>query len=285
MTLGLKVAPHHISWSDLRSAAVFADESGLYDHFWHFDHFYPITGDTDGPCLEAWVTLSALAEATSRIRLGCMVNGVHHRHPAVTANMASALDIVSAGRFELGIGCGWNEQESGAYGLTLGSIAERLDRLDEALEIIVSMLGEEVTSFHGRFYDITDARNEPKGPQQPLPICVGGAGERRTLRTVARFASHWNLPMYDPDTFGHKRGVLAAHCADMGTDPASITVSSHVFVPAGADLGRIEHEVAAQEAAGIDQVIVYFQPPFELAELETVTARLDDLDTTGPGCG
>ena len=106
--IALKIAPHHIDWKTVLWAATYADSSSIYSDFWNFDHFYPIYGDTSGPCLESWVTLSAIAQATSRIRIGCMVNGIHYRHPAVLANMASALDIVSEGRFELGLGAGWN---------------------------------------------------------------------------------------------------------------------------------------------------------------------------------
>ena len=125
--------------------ATHADANPVYSDFWNFDHFYPIYGDSSGPCLESWVTLSAIAQATSRIRIGCMVNGVHYRHPAVVANMASGLDIISDGRFELGLGAGWNQEESGAYGIHLGSLTQRFDRFDEALAVIFSLLHEERT--------------------------------------------------------------------------------------------------------------------------------------------
>ena len=197
MEIGIKVAPHHVEWERLLEVAQIADQVEIFDQFWNFDHFYPIKGDTDGPCLEAWVTLTGIAQATNRIRIGCMVNGVHYRHPAVLANMASALDIVSQGRFELGLGAGWNELESGAYGIELGTLKERFDRFDEALIVISSLLNKEKTSFSGKYYTLQDARNEPKGPQQPLPICIGGTGEKRTLRSVAHHATHWNLPVFE----------------------------------------------------------------------------------------
>ena len=132
--------------------ATHADANPVNSDFWNFDHFYPIYGDSSGPCLESWVTLSAIAQATSRIRIGCMVNGVHYRHPAVVANMASGLDIISDGRFELGLGAGWNQEESGAYGIHLGSLTQRFDRFDEALAVIVSLLHKEKTSFHGKYF-------------------------------------------------------------------------------------------------------------------------------------
>ncbi len=133
------------------------------------------------------MTLTGLAQATRRLRVGVLVTGIHYRHPAVLANMASTLDIVSGGRLELGIGGGWNEEESGAYGIELGSITERFDRFEEACQILKGLLSQETTTFDGKFYQLTDARNEPKGPQQPHPpICIGGSGEKRTLRITAQ---------------------------------------------------------------------------------------------------
>src|SRR6516165_11636213 len=109
--------------------------------------------------------------------------------------MAAAVDRISNGRLELGIGAGWNEEESGAYGIELGSIKERFDRFEEACEVLVSLLSEETTDFEGKYYHLKGARNEPKGPQRPHPpICIGGGGEKRTLRITARYAQHWNLP-------------------------------------------------------------------------------------------
>jgi len=276
MELAIKIAPHHVSWDTMRRAATLADTSGVYAQFWNFDHFYPIQGDTSGPCLEAWVTLTAIAEATSEIRIGCMVNGMHYRHPAVVANMASSLDIVSDARFELGLGAGWNEEESSAYGIELGTLKERFDRFDEGLDVIVHMLADDQTSFDGRYYQLADARNEPKGPQQPLPICIGGNGEKRTLRSVARYASHWNFPFFDADVLAHKLGVLAGHCNDAGTDIDAIKISTHLMVSNDVDTAALADEAHRQAAAGIHQSIAYFQPPVDLAVVEAVTATLSD---------
>src|SRR5918912_1376831 len=113
-----------------------ADDIDVFESGWTFDHFYPIFSDSDGPCLEGWVTTTALAQATKRLRVGVLVTGNVYRHPAVLANMAATLDVVSNGRLELGIGAGWNEEESGAYGIELGTIKERFDRFDEAVEVI-----------------------------------------------------------------------------------------------------------------------------------------------------
>ena len=275
--IALKIAPHHIDWETVLWAATYADSSSIYSDFWNFDHFYPIYGDTSGPCLESWVTLSAIAQATSRIRIGCMVNGIHYRHPAVLANMASALDIVSEGRFELGLGAGWNEEESGAYGIPLGTLTERFNRFDEALEVISSLLHEERTSFHGDFYQLNEALNNPKGPQNMLPICIGGTGERRTLRSVAKFASHWNLPMFDIEVLNHKLGVLRRHCEVENTDINDIKVSTHVFVEKDASIKAVSEQIEVQREAGIDQSIIYFQPPVLPHDIEAVTDSISEL--------
>ena len=164
-----------------------ADDIDVFESGWTFDHFYPIFSDSTGPCLEGWITLTALAQATKRLRVGVLVTGIHYRHPAVLANMAAALDIISNGRLELGIGAGWNEEESGAYGIELGTIKERFDRFEEACEVLTSLLTKETTTFDGKYYQLKDARNEPKGPQQPHPpICIGGSGEKRTLPLTAQ---------------------------------------------------------------------------------------------------
>ena len=276
MEIGIKVAPHHVEWETLLAVAQIADQAEIFHQFWNFDHFYPIKGDTDGSCLEAWVTLTGIAQATNRIRIGCMVNGVHYRHPAVLANMASALDIVSQGRFELGLGAGWNELESGAYGIELGTLKERFDRFDEALTVISSLLAEEHTSFSGKYYTLQDARNEPKGPQQPLPICIGGTGEKRTLRSVAHHASHWNLPMFEDQLFKQKYEVLKTHCKNIGANIDDIKVSTHVFVEEETKPSSVITEILHQNQLGIHQSILYFQPPIHMSQVEHLTNALMD---------
>ena len=129
MRFGIKTAPQHTSWDDMLDVWRQADKLDLFESAWNFDHFYPLVEDTNGPCLESWVTLSALAQATTRIRVGCMVNGMPYRHPALVANMAASLDIVSGGRLELGLGAGWNQQESDAYGIELNPLRRRMGPL------------------------------------------------------------------------------------------------------------------------------------------------------------
>ncbi len=264
MRFGVKLMPQHCTWDELLAIWRAADDVELFESAWTFDHFYPIYGDWEGPCLEAWVTLGALAQATSRLRIGCLVNGVPYRHPAVLANMAAALDIVSGGRLELGLGAGWNEREANAYGIQLGSLTERFDRFDEACEIITRLLRDESTTFDGRYYKLTDARCEPKGPQRPHPpICIGGQGERRTLPIAAKYAQHWNFPGGAPADFARKRDVLRSCCDAIGRDPGEITMSTHLLMWPSKTVDDVAAQAEAFAEVGLDLGIVYLEAPVE----------------------
>jgi F420-dependent oxidoreductase-like protein len=273
-----KTAPQHTTWEEMLAVWREADQMDFYESGWTFDHFYPIVGDSSGPCLEGWMTLAALAQATRRLRLGNMVTGIHYRHPAVLAKMASTVDIISNGRLELGIGAGWNEEESGDYGIALGDKRERSDRFEEACQVLVGMLTQETTDFNGQYYQLRNARNNPKGPQQPhMPICIGGGGERRTLRTAARFAQHWNFGSGTPAEFAHKRDVLFAHCADIGRDPKEITLSTQLRWGAEQEIGEIAEATATLGEEGLDLMIVYLPPPLNPAVLTPLAEALAPL--------
>jgi F420-dependent oxidoreductase-like protein len=276
MRIAFKTSPQNTTWEDMLEVWRAADDIDLFESGWLFDHFYPIYSDSTGPCLEGWVTLTALAQATRRLRLGTLVTGIHYRHPAVLANMAAALDIVSGGRLELGIGAGWNEEESGAYGIALGTAKQRSDRFEEACEVIVGLLSNDTTTFRGSYYELTDARCNPKAVQRPHPpICIGGNGEKRTLRTVARFAQHWNFLGGSAEEFAHKRDVLYAHCADIGRDPGEILTSSHVHFRG--DTGATVAEAAELRDAGVMLAVVYLRPPLTPAVLEPLAEALSVL--------
>ncbi|MCV7249564.1 LLM class F420-dependent oxidoreductase [Mycobacterium koreense] len=276
MRFAFKTAPQETSWADLLAVWRAADDIDVFDSGWTFDHFYPIFTDSTGPCLEGWTTLTALAQATRRLRLGTLVTGIHYRHPAVLANMAATVDIISGGRLELGIGAGWNEEESSAYGIELGSLTDRFDRFEEACQVLIGLLSEPTVDFAGRFYRLRAARNEPKGPQRPHPpLCIGGNGEKRTLRIAARYAQHWNFVGGGPELFARKRAVLAAHCADLGRDPATITVSAHVRVTS-AGVGAALEEAAALGEHGLDLAILYLPPPHDPRVLAPLAEAVRD---------
>jgi alkanesulfonate monooxygenase SsuD/methylene tetrahydromethanopterin reductase-like flavin-dependent oxidoreductase (luciferase family) len=209
-----------------------------------------------------------------------LVTGNVYRHPAVLANMAATLDQVSDGRLELGIGAGWNQQECDAYGIDLPPLKERFDRFDEACEVIRLLLTETEANFAGKYYTLTDARCEPKPVQKPHPpIVIGGGGEKRTLRAVARFADHWNIPGGGVDVWKAKHEVLAQHCAAIGRDPNEITTSTHLrFDPK--DVSTVVDEASAFAEAGLDLGIVYLPPPHTPAVLEPLAAALAPLTTS-----
>ena len=230
----LSTAPQHVEWSALLETWQQADAAPVIHSAWLFDHFYPIFSDPTGPCLEGWTALAALAAATRRIRLGVLVTANVHRHPALLANMAATVDVVSGGRLEIGLGAGWNAQELDAYGIPLFSVRERLERLDEAAQVIRLLLRQETTTYDGRHYRLVDARCEPKPVQQPAPpLGIGGSGEKRTLRTVARWADHWNYSGGDVTELRHKLEVLRRHCDEVGRDVDEITVSASVSMMEG----------------------------------------------------
>lgn len=278
MRFAFKTANQSTTWPEMLAVWREADDIDVFESGWVFDHFYPIDGNVGGPCLEGWIALTALAQATRRLRLGALVTGIHHRHPAVLANMVATLDIISEGRLELGIGAGWNEEESGAYGLELGTPKERSDRFEEACRVLVGLLSQETTDFDGEHFRLRGARCDPKGPQRPHPpICVGGSGERRTLLTTARYAQHWNFLGGTPEQFAHSRDVLHGHCAAIGRDPAEITLSGHVWVQPGQPAEALAAELAAFADVGMDLAIVYLQPPLDPAVLAPLAEALAPL--------
>jgi F420-dependent oxidoreductase-like protein len=188
-------------------------------------HFYQIAvmGPRTEPMLESYTLLSALAARTSRVRLGTMVTGVTYRNPALLAKTVTTLDVVSSGRAILGIGAAWNEEEHRGLGFDFPPVPERMERLEEAVQICRAMFTEEAPSFHGTHYRIEEALNYPRPVQTGgPPILIGGMGERRTLRLVAKYADACNV-FGDPDGVRHKLDVLRRHCGDVGRDFDEIT--------------------------------------------------------------
>lgn len=175
MRFAVKTRPEHTTWQQMRDVWVAADQLEIFESAWHWDHFYPLSGDMAGPNLEAWTTLAALAQATSRIRVGCQVTGMIYRHPAVLANMAATTDIISGGRLELGVGAGWNEMETAAYGIELYPLKERFDRFDEGVQAIIALLTEKSANFDGKYVKLTDAYCRPRIRRSPSAARVRSA--------------------------------------------------------------------------------------------------------------
>jgi F420-dependent oxidoreductase-like protein len=189
------------------------------------DHFMPNTPEREGAMLESWSTLSALAALVPRMRVGTIVLGNTYRHPAVVAKMAAQVDIISGGRLLLGLGAGWQQNEHEAYGIPFYTMRERLERLDEACEVITSLWTSARSNFKGRYYQLSDAPLDPKPVQRPHPeLMIGGGGEKVTLKIVARHADHWNV-WGGPQVLSRKGRILDEHCAAVKRDPKSITRS------------------------------------------------------------
>ena len=282
MRFAIKTRPEHQTWEELRDVWVAADEIPLFESAWNWDHFYPLSGDMAGPCFEAWTMLAAMAQATRRIRLGSQVTGMIYRHPAVLANMAAALDIISDGRLELGVGAGWNDEEAQAYGIPLPPLKERFDRFDEGLDVIVGLLTQETLTYDGRYLQLTEARCEPKAVQRPMPpITIGGSGPTRTLRAVARHAQAWNAITGSPAEWQGKHEVLVERCAEIGRDPAEILSSVNARVTKNgttkdwaAKVADLAHDYAE---VGVGLLVVNVPNPHDPADLEPLADALRPL--------
>ena len=273
--IGLKLSQQNTDVAELRAVWQVADESE-FDHLWIFDHFAAIMGDPALDVLDGWTLLGAMAEATSRVRIGCMVTGNTYRHPAVLAKMAVTVDHLSAGRLEFGIGAAWAEIEHDMLGIDFGTPGRRVEWLDEACEVIKALFSEERTTFEGGRYQLKDAIANPKPMQRPYPpFWIGGRGERKTLRVIARHADVWNAPGGEPDEVARLAGVLDAHCADIGRDPAEIRRS--VQIRYSGDDDALLRGAAGFFERNVRDLIVIVAPGEARAHAEAVAALLPRL--------
>ena len=264
-------APEHIF--DHVVENTLAAESAGFDLVTVMDHFYQIrgVGPEEAPMMEAYTTLGALAARTTRVKLGVMVTGVTYRNPAMLAKLVTTLDVISKGRAVLGLGGAWNEDEHRGYGFEFPEVPERLNRLDEALQICRLMFTEDRPSFEGRYYRIERALNVPR-PIQPggPPILIGGAGERRTLRLLAKYGDMGNW-FGGLDELKHKRQVFLEHCEVVGRDPSEVrlTVMAPVVLAKTAEEGqRIVEGLLPERRVGLtvgtpEQCAAALQPYLE----------------------
>jgi F420-dependent oxidoreductase-like protein len=282
LSWGIKTTQQHTTYEALLKVWREADRTSAFEHAWLYDHFAPIQGSLDGPCFEGWTLLAALAAQTERIRLGVMVTGNNYRHPAVLAHMAATVDVVSNGRLDFGIGAGWTEYEHASMGIPLPPPGERIRRLGEACEIAKRLFTQPLTDFDGRYYQLKEARLEPKPVQRPHPpFVIGGGGEQLTLRVAARYADVWNYTATaasvgsfrgpDAETFKHKVRVLHDHCAAVGRDPAEITLSVQTAVNYD-DLPATVGQLRPLVDAGATHLILMLTYPYP----DGVVARLAD---------
>ncbi|MDB5077873.1 MAG: Luciferase-like monooxygenase, partial [Chloroflexi bacterium] len=242
---GVQLQAQRTTWPDYL-ATVKAVEGFGYDSLWNFDHMLPFSGDPSQPCFETWTTLTAMAMATSRIRIGALVNGVMYRDPATLAKSAVMVDQISGGRHEFALGAAWAEREFRAYGLPFPPVGERMSRLEEALDIVKSLWTQPRTTYSGQYYTINDAPCEPKPLQQPYPpIMIGGNGPR-TIRIAAQHANIWN-GMGSPEALASSIARLKDECAKIGRDVAEIELSCHPLLAIARS--REEAERKARAAA------------------------------------
>jgi len=260
-----------------------------------WDHFYAADASGNAECFEAVATHAALARETSTVTVGCLVYSVGYRHPAVLANAIATIDHLSDGRAALGLGAGWHQTEYDAYGIAFPPAGVRLAQLDEAAQCARGLLREETTTFDGEYFHLRDATCQPRPVQAQLPIWIGGGGERKTLRTVAKWADGWNVPFVSPDEFARKRQVLLRHCEDVGRDPSEIKCAVNValawkdedlvvqfngladFFRDAALTGSDEEardKVGRYIDAGADQVNIALRAPWQPEGLERAAAAI-----------
>ncbi len=248
--------------AEIARAAVLADEAGVnsltfMDHYFQMERMFP----ADEPMLEGYTSLGFVAALTARVRLGLLVTGVTYRHPGLLAKIVTTLDVLSGGRAQLGIGAAWYEREHHGLGVPFPPRAQRFERLEETLQICLQMWSDNDGPYQGRHFELAETLCSPRPVSQPHPpIIIGGDGERKTLRLVARYGDACNLFASSPETVAHKLGVLRGHCEAVGRDPAEIRKT---IIYSGRELasGDIDGFVAAmREYARLGVTEVHVMP-------------------------
>ncbi|HYR50308.1 MAG TPA: TIGR03560 family F420-dependent LLM class oxidoreductase [Candidatus Eisenbacteria bacterium] len=274
LRFGLKLSGQDTTIAALRAVWRIADESG-FDHVWDFDHLASI-GDAgpDRPIYEGWTLQAAIAEATKRVRIGCLVTGNTYRNPALLAKSAVTVDHLSGGRLEFGIGAAWAEIEHQMYGFE--GLDHRVGRLSESLRIIKSLFTEERTNFEGRYYHFKDAIANPKPIQKPYPPFWIGASGPTTLRLVARHADVWNIAGGDPGRVKELTPMLEEACGAVGRNPAEIRRSIQ-FGWDGKDRRELLELSAGYLELGVTEQVVYLRGAEPVRLAEKIADALGDL--------
>lgn len=252
MEFGLDVSQHQLSWDELSRRVRLAEDLG-FTGVWVFDHFTPLYGDPTGPCLEGWTLLAALAAVTRRVRLGTLVTGVTYRHPSILAAQAVTVDHVSGGRLDLGLGAAWHAREHRALGIDFPPAGERMDRLEEAVEVVRLLMTTDGATFAGRHHRLEDATYRPRPVQRPHPpLWIAGSGPRRLLPLAARVADVWHT-FGDPADLARKARILDEHAERAGRDPHAIRRATNVSLSQPSDAVRRAVEQRAQ--LGFDYLV------------------------------
>jgi F420-dependent oxidoreductase-like protein len=252
MRIGLDTAQHQLLWPELLGRVQFAESAG-FDGAWVFDHFTPLYGDPNGPCMEAWALLAGLAAATSRIRLGVLVTGVTYRHPSILATEAITVDHISNGRLEIGMGAAWHEPEHEQLGIPFPPLKERAERLEEGVQVMRLLMTKDRATFAGRHYQLAKASYHPRPIQRPHPpIWIGAGGEQLMLPIVARQADAWHAFGSD-DALARKSRLLDQLAEKAGRDPKAILRSASLSLSRPWD--QVRRRAAQLRAAGFGYLI------------------------------
>src|SRR5947208_14483188 len=252
MRIGLDVAQHQLLWPELMERVQFAEKAG-FDGAWIFDHFKPLYGNPNGPCMEGWTLLAGLAAKTSRIRLGVLVTGVTYRHPSILAAEAVTIDHISNGRLEIGMGAAWHEPEHQELGIPFTGIKEPSQRLEEGVQVMRLVMTTDRASFKGRHYQLDDAGYHPRPVQRPHPpIWIGASGEQLMLPIVARQADAWHAFGSD-DSMARKSRLPDQLAEKAGRDPKAILRPASLALSRPGDQAR--RRAAALHAAGFAYLI------------------------------
>ncbi|HVL32720.1 MAG TPA: TIGR03560 family F420-dependent LLM class oxidoreductase [Actinomycetota bacterium] len=255
MRFGLDVSQHQLAWSDIVARARFAEDAD-FDGIWVFDHFKALYADPKGPCLEGWTLLAALAAVTDRVRLGALVTGMTYRHPSVLAAEAVTVDHVSNGRLELGLGASWFQREHDELGIEFPATPERIERLDEGVQVMRLLMTSDDVSFDGHHYRLRNATYRPRPIQQPHPpIWIGASGEQLMLPLVGRLADAWHS-FGSVEVLSRRWNIVREHAERAGRDPRSILRSSSLSLSEPWNEVRRTIETCAE--AGIEYLVVSF---------------------------
>jgi F420-dependent oxidoreductase-like protein len=266
---GIDPAQHWQTMSRLATAA----EAGPWESIWVYDHFHTVPQPTDEATHEAWSLMAAFAAVTSRVRLGQMCTCMSYRNPAYLAKVAATCDIISGGRVEMGIGGGWYEHEWKAYGYGFPSAGERLARLDEGVQIMRQLWTEGIAHLDGAHYQVDGAICRPLPLQDGgIPLWIAGGGEKKTLRTAAKYASYTNFDG-TPEAFSHKSSVLEQHCRDVGREYGEITRSANFNVIIGATAQEVKDKLA--------WVRSHYEPVLSAAEADKYAQQLSEGPLVG----
>lgn len=270
MRFDLDVSQHQLSWEQLVARVDLAEQAG-FTAAWLFDHFEPLYGDPDGPCLEAYTLMAALAARTERIRLGALVTGATYREPALLAAEAVTIDHVSGGRLELGIGAAWHEGEHRALGFPFPPTGQRIDRLEETIAVLKALWTQDAANFEGEHHVLRDATYHPRPVQRPHPpIWVGASGERRTIPLAARVADAWHT-FGSGDELERRVAIFRREAQQAGRDPDALTVSTSLSLSKPWD--AVHATIERRRDLGIDALVVSW-PSEGQDHLETFIAEV-----------